>query len=165
MATTKDIAKVLNKEVERVLDQKLDRTLARQISEAVVKEMKSLISKGISPIEPGGRFPGYKYQGVKGKYPDSVARYPIGRPAYPSKRARPVNLFLSGAFLTALKSRVLDVGRKMRVEIGFFDDDQALKEDGHRQQSPSRPTIPLPGESFSRKIQATIVAILKQRLK
>lgn len=124
--------------------------VTKRIGEQVVDKMKDLISKGISPIEGKGRFPGYLRAGEKGRYPD---RY-----AHLGKRARPVNLKLTGEFLASLKAE----GNKAEIEIGYFEADQAVKEQGHREGvhgQPKRPTIPVgnENENFTQTIQQIII--------
>lgn len=128
---------------------------AKQTGEQVVALMKELIAKGISPIQGEGRFPAYKHQGVKGKYPDSAKK------RYPGKRDRPVNLFLSGSFLSALKSKVYKSKWGYGFEIGYFDEREAKKERAHasgENGQPRRPTIPTRGEGFAVSIQRYIFA-------
>jgi hypothetical protein len=154
-----------------------------------VGEMKDLISKGVSPIARKGRFDAYKWAGAaakimkvarrlsgdrrakakqkaeslkKSKYPYSVQK------EFPNKRERPVNLYLSGAFLSDLVARPLVKG----VAIGFRSRLSELKEQGHREGvngQPQRPIIPDKGEDFSpsvyRRIVSVVSSILKQRFK
>ena len=132
---------------------------AKALGEAVVDEMKSLISKGISPIKSVGRLPGYLYQGKKGKYPDSVKK------KYPGKKQRPVNLTLTGDMLRALKSRVTKGKFSSAIEIGYFVEREAKKEQGHREGvhgQPPRPTIPEGDEVFAAKIQTLIIRAYRE---
>ncbi len=89
-------------------------------------------------------------QQVLTKYPYSVQH------KFPQKRERPVNLFLSGKFLAALTYKIS--GR--RLLIGYFDESQAVKEQGHREGAngqPIRPTIPQGNEEFSATIYQRVV--------
>lgn len=100
------------------------------------------IKKGISPIT-GKRFPAYK----------NPERYPGKR-----KPKRPVNLELTGEFLSALEFTVRS-GKNPTITIGFFDKENADKEKGHREGAggqPKRPIIPNSSESFSKKITIEI---------
>lgn len=161
-----------------------------EIGEAAVDQMKNLISKGISPIEGRGRFPEYKWAGNRKDVISAVAaatrgdrssgarkerskskkaysnKYPFSaQKEFPDKRPRPVNLFLSGDFLSNLKVQV-----RNRIFIGFFDKLSSKKEEGHREGAngqPSRPIIPIDGERFSttivRKVELKIREILRRK--
>lgn len=98
--------------------------------------------------------------GIKSRgYPYSV------QDKYPDKRPRPVNLFLSGDFLAALEARVTGSAGGFGLEIGFFDSDQAVKEQGHREQAGGqgfRPIIPIDREEFALTIQRVIIKIVDQ---
>lgn len=95
------------------------------------------------------------------KYPFSVKK------KFPSKRERPVNLTLSGDFLTNLLPRVTGRGQ---FEVGFFDRLSALKEMGHREgvnDQPKRPVVPGKGEVFSesvyRRLLYSLVDLINRR--
>jgi hypothetical protein len=122
---------------------------ADKLGKAVVEEMKDMISKGTSPIAGYGRFPGYLHAGEKGKYPEKARR------DYPSKRSRPVNLYLSGDQMRSLTSKPFARGKGWGVEVGYWDSLSKKKEEGHRvgvNGQPSRPTIPQAGERFAQRI-------------
>lgn len=149
---------------------------AAKMGEQVVITMKEMISKGISPIREVGRFPAYKHQRVKGKYPANQKNN------YPDKKQRPVNLTLSGEFLSALSYRVL-IGKKKGlwpVEIGYLKTPTIIdrlfrgkvsaskKEEGHREGvngQPKRPTIPQGDEQFAAKIQKIIFGAYRESYK
>lgn len=96
----------------RGLTDRLTQREAKIIGEATVYEMKKMIASGQSPVKGEGRFPAYAAQRKgKGRYPDSV------RKQYPSKRRRPVNLFLSGDYLKYLRWWLPP--NKGHVGIGF----------------------------------------------
>jgi hypothetical protein len=160
-------AKINKQQIKNVVDRLggiknvMTQQVATTVGKAVVAEMKDMISKGISPVEETGRFPAYKHAGEKGKYPDSV------RHKYPEKRQRPVNLYLSGAMLDALTFRVLAARNGNAVEVGYYDSDQAKKEEGHAigwNGQPKRPTIPGPGQQFAVRIQAVVIQEIKKAL-
>lgn len=139
----------------------VSRREVESLGKEIVTEMKDMISKGVSPIQGDGRFPGYK----KG-YPNSA------RSRYPGKRSRPVNLKLSGEFLDALTFKVLGSSPNYRVQVGFFDSENALKEKGHREGAngqEKRPVIPQGSETFAKSIQTLIIdqfrAALERSLK
>lgn len=136
----------------------LTREEASKMGTRMVMVMKDLISKGISPIRGKGKFPRYKN-------PD---KYPGDR-----KNHSPVNLKLSGDFLNNLLSKVVTLGpNKFAVEIGYRDDDQAIKERGHREGAngqPKRPTIPNPkgreqfAESIADEYRKIILAAIRNK--
>lgn len=77
---------------------------------------------------------------------------------FPSKRPRPVNLFLAGDFLESLRATVFG-SKKLKLEIGFDNELSYLKEIGHREGvggQPKRPIIPNDSESFSQRIQLAV---------
>lgn len=99
---------------------------------------------------------------LKKQYPYSVQKQ------FPSKKPRPVNLFLSGDFLSNLTYSIADKGKKKLISIGFLDDLSAKKEQGHREGvngQPSRPTIPKGSESFAQIIKLDIMKIMKDAIK
>lgn len=129
----------------------IDRQTARDVGVGVTDKMKSLIEKGISPIKGNGRFPGYKN-------PD---KYPGDR-----KPKRPVNLWLSGDFISSLDAKEFPAKHGYVTEI-FYKGDQDKKESGHREGvngQPKRPTIPQGDEQFVVAIQRIITTIFKERI-
>lgn len=127
----------------------------RSIGNEIVKEMKDLISKGISPIQSVGRFKAYK----------NPARYPKrAQKDFPSKKERPVNLKLSGAFLDSLK---VTSASGAKFTIGFDNKLSEDKESGHREGvfgQPKRPIIPQSNETFAVSIKQIIVSEIVKRL-
>lgn len=99
---------------------------------------------------------------IKKKY------YPFSvQSEFPDKRPRPVNLFLSGDFLSNLSYALGIRGKAQVIEIGFFDDLSAKKESGHRDGvngQPKRPIIPTGSERFSAIIAQDIATIARQAL-
>lgn len=84
-------------------------------------------------------------------YPYSVQK------KYPKKRARPVNLELSGDMLDHLTKR--SNAAEKSVEIGFYDQKSIKKELGHREGAntqPLRPIIPKANESLAQSIRVKI---------
>lgn len=91
---------------------------------------------------------------VKKFYPESVAK------EFPSKKLRPVNLFLSGKFLESLTFKKIKDG----IELGFFNHFEEY-ERGHREGAngqPQRPIVPQDREEFSRSIMTRLEAILER---
>lgn len=164
MSFERDLKKFVGDKVKK-LERKLKRQNYDSVGDVIISDMKNLIRKGISPIRGGGRFPRYKRENDADGYPNTV------RKRFPGKRKRPVNLKLSGAFLKALKSKTISTGRKLEIEIGYFDPKEAIKEDGHREGAntqPKRPTIPIKTEEFALSIQQSaddeVVRVVKRAL-
>lgn len=137
----------------RGLEKPITRETAQIIGEEVVAEMSLMIAKGISPVAGQGRFPGYKHQGVPGKYPASA------KTNYPAKRDRPVNLNLSGAFDAARSYKLVSAPSGWAVVVGYFDKKSQDKEEGHAvgvNGQPRRPTIPTGKQEFAASIQNII---------
>lgn len=137
----------------------MDEPTANKLAKACIAEMKNLISSGISPIRGGavnGKFPKYL---DKDKYPGKF------------KDSTPVNLKLSGDFLSNLTFRVEEKGRNgKKAIIGFFDSESQDKEAGHRagsdkKKTKRRPIIPVGREKLAVKVENTLISILKDRLK
>lgn len=132
----------------------------RIIANLIREKILSLVAKGISPIEGNGRFPAYKGQSEKkrSKYPYSV------KDKFPNKRARPVNLFLSGKFLKALKAFPKSINI---ISIGFFSSYGKKLERGHREGAngqAKRPIIPQEGERFAKSINLLILKSFREGL-
>lgn len=156
MAKVKIDLKGVNK-ILREADIKIRPPASKEIAETVIEIMKERISKGNSPIEGKGRFPAYK---DISKYPKSVLK------DYPAKRNRPVNLYLSGKFLSMLKFRLTPARKE--IIIGFFDSYGKKLEQGHREGANGqreRPIIPSNGERFARAIQLSILKIYEKAVK
>lgn len=93
---------------------------------------------------------------------------------FPNKRPRPVNLFLSGAFLEALQAHVTGVAGDYGIEVGFFPGwtdqngvEAATKEQGHREGAngqAERPIIPIGTEDFAITIQNAIWGIIEEEI-
>lgn len=164
MATIKESIKRIEALKQKLTQLKnpTDRQTAQTLGEAVIEQMKGLVSKGISPIS-GKRFPGYKNQGTGKGYPYSVAS------KYPSKKDRPVNLFLSGDFMNSLDMRIKrESGSGYFPNIGFYDSLSKDKERGHRDGAngqPERPIIPEGSETFSQTITRIIASTYRQMVR
>ncbi len=176
----RDLKRQVKKYGEEAIDKMVQRDL-KKIGDQTVGEMKDQISKGLSPIEGWGRFPAYKWVGkanaikriarnlskdrrararlkakeaISGKYPYSV----MGK--YPDKKVRPVNLYLSGRFLSKLRAYV--VGAQLLIGFGGAKDTKI--EHGHRtggikgvNDQPQRPIIPIGNETFTRSILSRLL--------
>lgn len=154
------------------------------IGDELADEMRSTIAKGISPIKDKGRFP--EYVGVtklrkvkkvsksltgsrKTKAKSKIKKlqnraYPYSvQDKFPGKKARPVNLFLSGKFLKNLIARVSG----KTLEIGFFDEPWTDYEQGHREGAngqAKRPIIPNGREQFSTSVYRRLVKAVQSVL-
>ena len=98
---------------------------------------------------------------LKQGYPYSVQK------KFPDKRARPVNLFLSGKFLSALVFDITQTAKRVGIVVGYFDEDEAKKEKGHREGAngqPKRPTIPTGSQKFNQTIELDIMNLIKQAI-
>lgn len=170
---TRLLKRRVNAELRRIGNKTIDsfsRQDKLQIGLATIDAMEEMISKGQSPIQGFGRFPAYKAVAAGNKIlrggrattragrarrrglaqKTKRAGYPYTvRHQYPSKRERPVNLYLSGEFMRDLDTRP----RRRGIEIGFYRKKSVLKEEGHRYGTngqPIRPTIPIGSEKFHR---------------
>lgn len=123
----------------------------KEIGQETVAEMKTMISKGISPVRGGGRFPGYKNPE---KYPKRV------KSKYPAKKDRPVNLKLTGEQLDNLRSESTDKSFTIKYTGEAADKEQGHREGVHGQ--PIRPTIPEENEQFAVSIERNIVKKLTE---
>lgn len=175
-----DIYKDLHSYINKIENSVNDR-VASAIGYTVRQRMLSLIAKGLSPILGAGRFPEYKAVSVarslkklnasKRAAKSSPRGYPYTAQVkrdFPNKRARPVNLFLSGDFLSNLTYAIGVRAKARLVTVGFFDDPSKKKESGHREGvngQPKRPIIPAASESFSEVIKLDILKIVKDAIK
>lgn len=136
------------------LKKPINRDTAIAVNKAVIAEMKDMITKGISPIEGTGRFPGYK----------NPKKYPGKK-----KPKTPVNLTLTGKMLKALKGFV-EPTKSGYASVIQYTGGEEVKEEGHREganKQPKRPTIPLinKGENFAQRILRVISRIYRDRIK
>lgn len=241
-----NINSIIEEEMLRLAKGIKDKPTLEAIGQGMVAEMKSMISKGISPIEGAGRFPEYKVKtkqraannaikaarvdrmltkikeaeakklskaakskkkiasffGAKKKAKDYSSRgkqsalkarllrsrarreqgnvkrlraekagikgYPYTvQKKFPAKKPRPVNLFLSGKFLRALKEFVVGTNEEAKLSIGFEDFLAEQIEEGHRVGwlgQGKRPIIPQGNERFAQRIQRVAEKILGQQL-
>jgi hypothetical protein len=122
-------------------------SLSKRTNAAQIRRKSSKLSQSLKQASRG--------------YPYSVQK------DFPNKRPRPVNLFLSGDFLSNLTYALGIRGKAQVIEIGFFDDLSAKKESGHREGvngQPKRPIIPTGSERFSAIIAQDIATIARQAL-
>lgn len=153
MARTKVRLEETKKLIKQISPQ-VSRVVSNLAANKILEMMKDRISKGISPIEGKPRFPRYI----------NPKNYPAkARKNFPNKRNRPVNLFLSGRFLSELTARVSPA--QGRITIGFWSEYGKTLEDGHRNGAngqPSRPIIPEENERFARSIRLSIIKLYEQ---
>lgn len=182
MAKLSDLNKVIRDALNKVVGQLNDsigKNGAKQVGEAMIVEMKSLISKGISPIGKGGsgkKFPAYKAvksalsRKSKKKKSTKKKGYPYSvQKQYPSKKAQPVNLKLSGEFLDDIIVESISKDKKgLKLDLGFSKQINRDKEEGHREGAngqPKRPIITLPSEEYGQKMKLAGEEVLKKILK
>lgn len=164
----------------------LTKTFAESMGKEIADEMRSMISKGISPIEGRGRFPEYKAVAAAKALKKTAAKGKLGKQTrtqakqlekqgyprtvqkqFPDKKLRPVNLKLSGEFLSNLKSKTINIREKFQVNVGFFSSKWVKYETGHREGvngQPSRPIIPQNDEKLAKRIQLKIREMFKNQL-
>ncbi|MBK6381727.1 MAG: hypothetical protein IPF72_19525 [Chitinophagaceae bacterium] len=114
--------------------------------------MRELIASGNSPIYGKGKFEKYK----------NPKRYPGKK-----KSHEPVNLYLSGDFLKSLDYKLIPDKIGFKTKVGYFEEDQLVKEQGHRKgtnKQPKRPTIPKGREKYVDSIRSAIVDIYQKRI-
>lgn len=146
MSAASDIAKFV-KDTQARIERPLTAQELMSLGDIVIDGIRDNCSKGISPIA-GDRFPAYK----------NPERYPGKR-----KPQRPVNLFLSGAFLGSLRQAV-KIGTEPFIRFFFSDPKSYKKEKGHREGAggqPKRPIMPKGSESFSQGILVAVNNKLK----
>lgn len=147
-------------EVRKLLENanvRVNQQVSAATGQLVVELMKDRIAKGISPIEGKPRFPGYK---DTKKYPGGVKR------KFPDKRNRPVNLRLSGKFLSDL--RVISASAAGRIVIGFTSKYGKTLEQGHREGANGqreRPIIPEESEELAKSIRLAILKLYEQAVR
>lgn len=152
---------------------KMSKQELMQVGEEILEQILDDVSKGVSPIKGRGRFPRYK---DTDKYPGD--KNSETRKKFPNKRSRPVNLWLSGDFLSNLEAFTKSNWRKdifgrlgYSLFVGFRDQLSKLKEKGHRDGvngQPERPIIPEGNEEFSKKyllrLKDGIAKVLNKKL-
>lgn len=181
----------VNREIKRAGGEAIDKfspAEKKNIAAELMDIMKEQILKGISPIAGWGKFPAYKAVAAAAKLRKAASRsksksdraknlraslrsrasdikrkgYPASvRGQFPEKTDTPVNLYLSGKFLTeGLEMRPTDKG----FEIGFWVEPYTKYEEGHRtggkkgvNDQPQRPIIPDSSEEFSPSVYTRLV--------
>jgi len=125
---------------------------AREMGKGVIKLMKALISTGKSPIESRGSFPAYR-GGYKAQIKNKGYVYSGGQKY--SKSLSPVNLKVSGRFLSKIVSSTERGKYGFGVTVGFNQDYGKDLEKYHRRGAngqAKRPIIPNSRELFTPKI-------------
>lgn len=128
---------------------------------------KEMIAKGTSPVRGEGRFKAYAAQRLndrpkKSLYPNSV------RKKFPDKKVRPVNLKLSGDYLSEFTYRLLRKG----VEIGFISPSNLTRKKfethnlGKHKHVPQRKHLPdiQRNEQLAVSIMREIRSIVRRRI-
>jgi hypothetical protein len=109
---------------------------------------------------------------LKNKRQLSIAKrgYPYSvQDEFKNKKPRPVNLFLSGDFLSQLTYQEFVSGASSFIKVGFFGGLSEKKEQGHRVgapygKTPKRPIIPNGTEEFNRSIMNNVLKIAKDAI-
>jgi hypothetical protein len=148
-----DAIKKLIKKIEDIPDA-ITQSDASTMGNECVSEMKKLISSGQSPIVGFGNFPAYR-----GSYRDRIKKGQIR-----GKSLQPVNLYLSGKFMSALDARPVKLDRGYGFTIGYRDSNSQAKERGHREGANNqavRPTIPQKTEQFAKSIRDIYIRLMQ----
>jgi len=134
-----------------------------RLGNTALTAIKSRVTNGLSPVEGVPRFPGYKSTRDGSGYPRTAAI----REKFPAKKTRPVNLTLSGEFLSLLTYRVDQLG----ITIGWFDRRQrtrdliATHQEGRHPHVPRRQILPLDeGNRFVASIRRSIKNVVLERI-
>lgn len=118
------------------------KAVLEEAGDRMIELIRGYALTGVSPISGNGKFPAYR-----GSYRDRIKRGQI-----PGKSLTPVNLELTGDFLTNLTREVLP---DKTLLIGFDDELSQKKEQGHREGAngqAKRPIIPVKDEVYKKKI-------------
>ena len=166
----------------------LDEGFARTLGRAVVREVKRDISVGKSPVARVRRFEGYKVDRISAadraaaRTGDRAARarvrrarienrfYPNSvRNKFPQKRARPVNLELSGDYLDKLTHRRI---AGSSIAVGFFAASRRTLDLfeahnlGRHEHVPQRKHLPtVRGDNWTRRINLLIKSLVIARIR
>lgn len=127
---------------------KLKTKSLKEMADTLVESILERIGLGVSPIT-GRRFPSYKNPD---KYPGDL------------KGQRPVNLYLTGQFLSSLITRI-KTGKKPTITITFSNQLAHDKESGHRTGAngqPRRPIIPQGSEGFTDGILLAVREVFRK---
>lgn len=135
----------------------------------LVDGIMSYINRGDSPVQGNSRFAGYAVDRKKSQYPNSL--YPNSvKSKFPSKKRRPVNLQLSGSFMSRLDVRA--TSNKKIVKLGMFS--MSTKQakmfethnEGKHKYVPQRKFLPTKkGEQFKTAIMQNFIKGIEKSLK
>jgi len=155
------------KKKTKQLKKPVTRDFARQIGRVIVKEMKRIIKRGVNPIKGWGKFPAYR-----GKYRKQIQKkgYVNVDGERVSKKLRPVNLKLTGKFLSTLTSKAEPDKTGFSAVVRYKTDLSEKKEDGHRtghNEQAERPTIPQKKlrEDFQKSISDKYIRLFNKAIK
>lgn len=155
MAKVKTRAKF---EIIELIDRFIDKRTAEEIGNTLVKEAKQLVSEGTSPVRGHGRFARYKDRD----------KYPLGNETAQAlgKKARPVNLTLTGEMLAGLSFKQTS---KAALEWGFTKLTGKKKKIAEYHTSGTdhmamRRVVPQEGEEFAVTIMRRLRDIYAKRL-
>lgn len=113
-----------------------------QLGNLVVSEIKENIAKGISPVFKERRFEKYK----------DPSKYPGNR-----KKRRPVNMYLSGDMLEALKFRL---GRGFSITFGWFGGGLQTKKANNHNSGDTVPKRRLIPDEKNERFNASITRVI-----
>ncbi len=145
------------KRLQGILGEPMNKSTANLVGKELVKLIRGSALKGFSPIAGKGKFPSYK--------PSYKRAIQSGR--FPGKSVTPVNLKVSGDFLSSLKQKVTGSRAQRKIILFFTERLSDLKEKGHRKGANSqkkRPLLPLGNEKFNRAINRTLLEIVVAKL-
>lgn len=144
MAT--DFSVKFNFTADELINKIKTKSQVKKVAKLLLKEIKLNTSKGISSVAGGSR----RLQ--KYKDPD---KYPANR-----KKARPVNLYLTGQMMKALTTQVVIEEDSFGINVFFNNLTETEKYITHHyglHGVPSRKIIPIDdGEEFSKKVNRYI---------
>jgi hypothetical protein len=137
-----------------------------KLAKGVKGKVLDLVSVGVSPVKGKGRFKAYAAQrsSALGSYPN----IPRIREKYPSKKTRPVNLYLDGSYLEAVTKHT---NKSTGIEFGLINASEFNRDlfkthnEGKNRNVPQRKVIPTKGEGFVESVNKIIKDIYLQRIR
>ena len=148
---------------KNIVDVRFAKTLGGQVKKLSLE----LVKIGKSPVKGHGRFKRYAVQrGKPSNYPET----PRIRKRFPSKKTRPVNLFLDGSYLQAITKSKMNA-EKNGIIYGLIGGSILHKKmfeshnEGKRKDIPQRKVVPSGKEQFTAKIMQRIKGLYLSRIK
>lgn len=143
----------------------INRATRQEVGRTAERMSKDLIARGTSPVRGVGRFKAYAAQRIdQSKYPNT----PTIKRQFPQKKVRPVNLFLSGDYLSEFTYRIVSKG----VELGFISPSRLTRKKFETHNEGKHPHVPqrkhLPDRSKNEELAVSIMrevrAIVRRRI-